>query len=244
MRDDERGGSELLGFLLVFAAVVLTISLVVVAGAATLDDARQFHRTTNAEAAFTALAGDVDDVVRAGAPGRSTAVRLDGGALRTAPAETTVAFTNESGVTTTRTVRPDPVVYDSGSGTTLTYRGGALIRRDGDSTVLFGPPEFLLSAEVVVLPLVETRLVGGGVGGTTEVDVRTRHNGTELLAVNESIDDVTLTVTGPNAGAWARYFEEADGPVTSVSHTGDTVEVTVETDRLYVSVHRVDVRFV
>lgn len=246
MRDADRGQSELLGFLLVFAAVVLTISFVVVAGAAALEDAREFQRTTNAEGAFTALAENVDDVVGEGAPERSTEVRLDGALLRTQEAELTVAFTNESGVSTTRTVDTEPVVYDSREGTTLTYHSGALFRREAGSAVMYRQPGFLLSSELVVLPVVDTTATANRtVAGSTPVGVRTRAAGTELVAVNESVTSLTVTVTGPNAGAWARYFEsfEGSGPVTSVSRSGDTVEATVQTERLYVTVHRVDVTF-
>ena len=240
-----RGQSELVGFLLVFSVVVLTIALVGLTGFVGLEGAKDFQRSTNAEQAFTGLADDVDDVVRAGAPRRSTEVRIADGRLSLEPSETRVRITGVDGNSTNVSVATDPIVYDVGSGTSVTYRSGALVRRDGDAAVMFREPGFVLTNETVILPVVDTtRTDGGPVGGTGEVEVRTRHAGTDLVAWDRPVESVTLNMTTPNAGAWARYFEAAsDGPVTSVERDGDSVKVTLEPERASVTVHRVDVTF-
>lgn len=246
MRDDRRGQSEPLGFLLIFGVVVLTIALVGVTGFAGLESVQDFQRTTNAEQGFVALADDVEDVTVAGAPGRTTEVRIAGGSLSLTTAETTITVDYANGTTSTTTVETHPLVYDSGTGTTITYRSGAVIRRDGESAVLVRDPRFVVSGDRTVLSVINaTQVHGGKVGGTTAVGIRTRAAGTRLLAADAPVDGVTLNVSSPNAAAWARYFErfEGGGPVTSVSRSGDSVEVTIDTDRLYVTVHRLTVEF-
>jgi hypothetical protein len=244
--EGDRGQSELVGFLLVFSVVILTIALVGLTGFVGLDGAKDFQRSTNAEQAFTELADSVDDVVRAGAPSRSTEVRIADGRLSLETAEMRIRIDGADGNSTNVTVANAPVVYDSGTGTTITYRSGALIRQDGDAAVMFREPDFVLTDERVILPVVETTQASGGpVGGTSAVEVRTTHAGTDLVAQDRPVTSITLNITTPNADVWVRYFEAAadDGPVTNVERDGDTVEVTLEPERATVTVHRVDVTF-
>ena len=243
-RDGKRGQSELLGFLLIFAVVVLTIALVGVTGFVGLDGAQDYQRTANAEQAFTALADNVDDVVRRGAPSRTTEVRIADASLSFEEANTTIAIDGENG-TETVVVETAPLVYDSGTDTSLTYRDGAVIRQDGEDSVMLREPSFLLTDGLVVLPVAELSPDGAGaIGGTRDVDVRTRSGGTEVLAAGETVDSVTVALTTPHADVWAAYFRQfEDGPVTDVSTDEDGVTVTIEADRLYVTVDRIDASF-
>lgn len=244
--EGDRGQSELVGFLLVFSVVVLTIALVGVTGFVGLDGAKDHQRTTNAEQAFAGFADSVDDVVRAGAPSRSTEIRIADGRLSLGTAETRIRITGADGNATDVTVATEPVVYDSGTGTAITYRSGGLVRRDGDAAVMFREPDFVLSDERVILPVVQTTQSGGGpVGGTSAVDVRTARAETDVLVRDRRVSSITVNMTTPDAGAWERYFEAAaaDGPVTNVDRDGDSVEVTLEPERATVTVHRVDVTF-
>ena len=241
----DRGQSELVGFLLVFSVVVLTIALVGVTGFVGLEDAKDYQRSTNAEQAFTGFADSVDDVVRAGAPSRSTEIQIADGRLSLGTAETRIRIETPDENSTTVNVTTEPVGYESGTGTTITYRSGGLVRRDGDAAVMIREPDFVLSDERVVLPVVQTTQSGGGpVGGTSAVDVRTVHAGTDVLVRDRPVSSITLNMTTPNAEAWERYFRAAaDGPVTNVERDGDSVEVTLKPERATVTVHRVDVSF-
>jgi hypothetical protein len=242
----DRGQSELVGFLLIFSVVVLTIALVGLTGFTGLNSAQEFQRTTNAEQAFTALAGNVEDVTRGQAPSRKTEVRVADASLSLEPSETNVTVDNESTVS----VGTAPIVYDSGAGTSLAYRSGAVIRSDDGNPVLLREPNFVLTDEAVILPLVDTSQPSGGtVGGTTAVDVRTQDAGVDVLTTDGSVEEITLAMTTPRAEAWARYFDqfdESDGPVDTIALNGDSVEVVIDTsnvDRVQVTVNRVDVSF-
>lgn len=240
--DSRRGQSELVGFVMIFGVVSLTIAIVGLTGFTGLQSAEEFQRTTTAEQAFTALAGNVDEVVREGAPSRGTEVRV---------AEARLALEGPGTVTVTadgthlRTVEARPIVYDSGAGTTLTYHSGALIRADDGNALMFREPRFVLTRTAVLLPVVNTTQPDGGpVGGTRDLTVRARHAGT---AVNTTAvtDTVTLNVTTAHPEPWVRYFEAhaGSGPVTSVGVVDGTVVAEVRTDRVQVTVHRVAVSF-
>lgn len=241
----DRGQSELVGFLLVFSVVVLTIALVGLTGFVGLDGAKDYQRTTNAEQAFTGLAANVDDVARTGAPSRSTQVRIADGRLSLEPMETRIEVVG-GGNTTNANVSTHPIVYDSGTGTTVTYRSGALVRRDGDSAVMFREPDFVLTNDSVILPLVRTSQASGGpVGGTGDVEVRTARTDDTHVVRDGPVEQITLNLSTQNPGAWARYFEGAsgDGLNTTVQRDEEYVAVTLEPDRATVTVHRVDVTF-
>ena len=237
----DRAQSELVGFILIFGVVVLAIAIVGMAGFVGLDNAKDFQRTVNAEQAFTALADDVDDVAHAGAPSRSTEVRITRARLSLEEAET-INVSDDTGEIDV-TVETNPIVFDSGSGTTLTYHTGALVRDDDGAEVLFREPSFVLTEELVVLPLIDISQAGTGtVGGTTRADVRSRNGGTKTVATMEPDEEVNLTVnvTTSNLDAWVRYFEDAGlEPEPDPEH--GSVEVTIATDRAQVTVHRVEV---
>ena len=58
----DRGQSEVIGFVLVFVLVVSTVSIASVAGFGSLQDARDYERSQNAERAVEAIAIGVDEV--------------------------------------------------------------------------------------------------------------------------------------------------------------------------------------
>ncbi len=248
MREDDRGQSELLGFLLIFTVVVLTIALVSATGFVGFNSAQDYQRTANAEGAFTALANNVDDVVRAGAPSRTTEIRIADASLSFEEEMTNISVAVDgepldldgAGAT-------GAIVYDSGTETTITYRSGALIRQDDGSSLLFREPDFVVTEEELILPVIRASSENPStIGGTSSVDVWTRGGETDVVAENDSVDDnVTIELTTPHVDAWTRYFEQFEdgGPVTNVTPDFDEnrVEVEIETERLYVTVHWVDV---
>jgi hypothetical protein len=250
MSEDSRAQSELLGFLLIFGVVVLTIALLGTTGFVGLDNAQDYQRTANAEGAFTAFAGNLDDVIRGETPGRSTEIRITDASLslREESSDIDVSVDGER-LDLEGGNRTGAIVYDSGSNTTITYRGGALLRRDGGSSVMFREPDFLITDREVILPVVRlSPEQTGEIGGTSNVEVRTRHEETTVIAETEPVtDNVTISLGTPHVDAWTRYFEalEGEGPVRNVDpdFDGNSVEVEIETERLSVVIDRVSVTF-
>lgn len=238
MDDRDRGQSELLGFLLVFALVVLTIALVGATGYAGLHSAQDYQRTTNAEYAMTALADNVDDVVRRGAPGRNTQIGLSDASLSLEDTEE-ITVTVDGNATTVET---RPIVYDAGTGTTIVYSSGAVVRQDQAGSIMLREPGFVLTEETMILPIVEASPAGdGSVGGTTDVGVETRSAGTEPVVVEDDVSEIVVEVTSPRVESWARYLDETAADC--ADPVDRTVECEVDAERAYVTVERVDVRF-
>lgn len=245
MRERDRAQSELLGFALIFAFIIFTILLISATGFAGLDNAQDHQRTTNVEQAFTVLAENVEDVTRRGAPSRATEIRLADASLSIGEAEEITVTVGEETPENTTVVETEPIVYDSGSGTKITYSSGALVRQDGEHSVMFRQPNFLLSEDLVHLPIVTTSTTGDGpVGGTSAVSVETRSTGSEVIATDDSASNVTVTVniTSNSVESWERYLDtetaaDCEAPV------DDTVSCEIETQRVHLTVEHVDVRF-
>lgn len=241
-RGRSRGQSELLGYLLIFAIVVLAVAVVGTTGFAGLDSAEEYQQTVNVEQAFTVLADNTDDVVRHGVPGRTTEISIAEASLSLNETEA-IAVTVDGDAVVEEEFQP--IVYDSGSGTTIAYTSGALVRQDEGHSVMFRDPGFVLTNETVLVPIVATNSAGDrSVSGTTAVGIQTRHAETDVAAMDDPASEVTVTieVTSSRIDAWERYLD-GEPAVDCAEPSDQTVECEVDTERVHVTVDRVDVRF-
>lgn len=247
-RKRNRGQSELVGFLLIFSAAIVIVALAAVAGFVGVDAAQDFQKTNNAEQAFSALDNDIDDIVHHGAPSRATEIGLTDAQLSVEETESITIEWNEGESVSAET---SPIVYDA-DGTTITYHSGAVIRQDGEHPVLLRKPDFVIENETLLLPIIRTiPEQAGAVGGRTDVTLESRHDGSAVLVSNESVDEVSVTVTTEQADAWAEYFEqlqENDGveTVEKIHETDESIAYEIEmseTAQLHVIETRVTVSF-
>lgn len=246
---EDRGQSELVGFVLIFSVVVMTIALVGMTGFIGLNSAQDFQRTINAEQGFTTLADDIERVAGGEAPSRSTEVRIADGRLAMEDSRTKFILDEDVGFQTYT------LEYDSESGTTIDYRHGALIRSDDGESVMIREPGFVLTDEEIIIPMVDLDQSGAAtVGGTTSVDIRSHDGGTEVIAISEpEFESITIEIDTAHPDVWAAYFEqfEVDGPVNTVDivdhpdEDHDQVDVEIDTDGTPVSItrHTVDIEF-
>lgn len=246
----DRGVSDTLGFVFIFALVISTVGLTFTFGYNGLQDTRDFERLNNAERAFDVMGDNFDDIVRRGAPSRATEVKVADAQLALANTTTVnVTVTNATGVT--QNVRYDirPVVYEAGNGR-IVYSNGAVFREDRGGAVVVRHSEFVLRQERVLLPVVNTRGSGEtrSTGGTTTVLVRAQSpNGQRQsfgfdIARTEPQTELMVNVTSPRPAAWARElgrYDDADCDV-----YGETVSCTVSNpDRVYVQETLIGIEF-
>ncbi|MFC4549508.1 MULTISPECIES: DUF7289 family protein [Halorussus] len=248
----DRGVSETVGFVLVFALITLTVATVYVVGIDGLTDARDAEQLNNAERAFDVLADNMADLHRQDAPSRATEIKLAEAQLGFGEPTTMTVSVDVAG-TPADTVEIAPLVYSGRSESTLVYEAGAVIRTDPGGAVMKRAPDMVFRADggVVILPVVQTRATGsGGVGGSKTVLVRGTRAVSEVLSARTSGGyRVTVTVdTAPaRAPVWRRYFEARlddprwNGNCDVVGTDADTVECSFDAERLYVTATRVDV---
>ncbi|GAB3693059.1 DUF7289 family protein [Halorubrum pallidum] len=229
---DDRGVSNVVGYVLVFSLVTVTIGTVFTVGLAGVEDRQEAARVANVERAFNVFDDNVRDIQRYDDPSRSTEIRLSGGTLSLA--ETTrVELANESGgVVLEREYRSLTYRNDE---TTIAYETGAWFRSDGGAAVMRSEPRFVVADSRTTIPIV--MLIPDGsqsVSGDETVQVaasRRSSTGPNYAATDPG--PFELTINSTYAEAWARYFDRTDGfTVTDESDDEVVVELT-EGDVIY-----------
>jgi hypothetical protein len=241
---DDRGVSEVVGFVLVFSVITMTIGIVSVVGLGGLHDAQQAEQVNNVERAFDVLDTNVKEIQRHEAPSRSTEIRLGGDRMEFGEVSTvTIEGANEEATIETR-----PLVYTDGD-IEIVYELGGIFRSDDGGSVMLKDPGYVLSDDrSSVLLLVTTKPSDQtGVAGHQTMLVRGSHQHTELL-YHRTTDEVTVTIDSPRADAWEQYFERQaenqDAEPEDVLDRDDTkVEYTIEAGETSVSVTWIRLRF-
>lgn len=238
---DDRAVSEVVGFVLVFSLVTMTIAIVFTAGFGGLQDAQRTEQVNNVERAFDVLDTNVEEIGHQGAPSRATEMRLSGGRLGFGEPTTVTVEVNDG--TEATTIETRPLVYANGD-TEIVYELGAIVRTDDGGSVMLTDPGHVLNDDRSAVPLLVTTKPSDGtsIGGHRTVLVRGSHQHTELL-VPRTADEVTITVESPRADAWERYFEQQG--TGSVTGTGDTTaEFVLDDGETSVSVTWIRLRLV
>lgn len=243
----DRGVSEVLGFVLVFALVTGTIGVVYGTGIVGLHDAQHAEKVNNVERAFDVLADNLEAIYRTGVSSRATEVKLPGGSLGTEESMQIEVYAEEDGNpynNITYTVNPRPIVYEDDRETKLLYVSGAVIRSSGNGgAVMISQPGWVIDSNRSAIPLVRTHSDGSGIGGEgTVLVVAQKRSRTlqELLDVSSGVR-VNVTVTSPRTDTWKRFLE--DEGLAIVAESEDSVSGEFETDSIYVTRTRVDVSF-
>ncbi|MFW5934875.1 MAG: DUF7289 family protein [Halolamina sp.] len=205
---DRRGVSETVGFVLVFSLVMLTVGTVLTVGYAGLQDARDAERINNAERAFDVLANNVEDITARGAPSRGTEIRLAEASIGPGePVTVNVSgFADGTRQFSTGNDSLGTVVYEA-DGTRIRYVGGAVTRVQSGGSTLLGDPNFLISDDNVIIPLVELTVQERTIAGSRTVLVRSERELHDVETDQSGIDRLAVNLTTPAAGAWETYFE-------------------------------------
>lgn len=231
---DERAVSEVVGFILVFALVLGTISFVYVGGFTQLEETRDHEQMSNAKRAFDVLANNFEDLGRGQAPSRATEIKLAGAGLQTT--EPTVITVNSTGKNASE-AQPRSIVYrPETSDSAVVYETGAVLREDGERAIMVREPDFVFGPNRTVLRVIETRGGLQSVGGDTTTLVRGERDFQEIRHQNEDPDtqiNVTIRVDPAtrNPDPWEEYLDESlteayDSPTHSCTTTNGEVICT------------------
>ena len=249
MRD--RAVSDLVGFVLVFSLITMTVGVVYVAGFTGLEDARDAERVNNMERAFEVLDDNINDVTRNGAPSRATEMKLAEAQLSTSDRrDVSISADGVDPVV----ARPVTIRYNPGSDTSIVYENGAVIRVDNGNAVMLEEPDFLFDDGNVVVRYIEPQGSGQSIGGTsTTVLVRAERTSSKVLVNRGGSTNVTIAMrTHPDrVDAWENYYTESIEAATGTTPTcnrstvnSQTVKLTCfdfNTDKLAVSKVQIEV---
>lgn len=236
----DRGQTETLGFVLVFALITASIGLVYASGFTGLNEVREFEQVNNAERAFEVLADNIEDITHRNAPSRSTEIKLANAELRIADPIQIEINDPDSDFNNSYDVRP--VIYDPDTGTELVYVQGAVIRSQSSGGVVVMEGTFVIDENRTVIPVVQTRLAGdGSISGSTTILLRADSAGAILAQANDTAGNkVWFNITSPRAATWRNHITATYDDATCEPVSGETVACHVTTDRVYVVVYQID----
>ncbi|MFA9515958.1 hypothetical protein ACERIT_01850 [Halopenitus sp. H-Gu1] len=233
-RDDRRGVSEVIGFVLVFSLVIASVGIVFTVGLSGLQDARNTERVNNAERAFDVLAENHRDVL-AGTPTRSTQIRLSDADIR---ASDTVDFeVHDVAGNTTASWRVTSIVF-AVDDESIRFVNGAVIRESRDGAVMIKGPPGVVGADQALFQDVTFKNDGpAGVGGDRTVQIRIEHrsNPDNVGATSyENTTDRRMSILTDRPDPWRVHYEDRGLACTVDENIADDdrARVTCELDEL------------
>ncbi|ELZ43696.1 hypothetical protein C464_16142 [Halorubrum coriense DSM 10284] len=244
---DERAVSDLVGFILSFSIILLSVSVVYTGGFAAITDQQEAEQMHNTERAMTVLAENFRDIERGNAPTRAGEFRLSGGRLSLDRAARFTVVVGLNNSTVPVTVRTRSLSYEK-EGTEISYENGAVLRTDGEFGFMARAPTVTCRADRAIVSLVEIDPRGNRTSTSGEGSVLVtvtkqdsgiyyprQENGT---VVNEAdaARNVTIRVEeSRHEEGWENWFEERDGwNQTAVGYTCEADTVVVRTTKVTV----------
>ncbi|AOW80388.1 hypothetical protein HTSR_1210 [Halodesulfurarchaeum formicicum] len=213
----DRGVSDLVGYVLIFALITSSVAVVTVGGYDSLGSVRDAERFENAQRVFDVLGANVDDHLESHVESRGTEIRLADARLGFGD-PVTLNVTVE-GVGSNQTTI-DPLVYTQGADRQIAYTGGAVLRAQGGSALVTTGPPFRFGDEMVI-SMVNTRGRDPGIAGSGRVLVRTEATTRSTHAYTDGPYTVSVTVDDSYPDAWERWFKSETGE--NCTATGGTV---------------------
>jgi hypothetical protein len=247
---DERALSEVLGFVLTFSVIILSVGIVYGVGTGALGDLRANEQMNAADRSMQGLATNFEALYQQSAPSRGLDVGLKGGSLDLVDGSLEVVVRNESGTV----LNPDNRTIDVGAlvrsdqqtDTELVYEAGALFRIDGPGAVMRHRPVMQCTDEAAVVSLLRLE---GNVSLSTSGSVRVRgiRRESSLLfpasGTGQATEAAQVTVdVSPSAvgSDWSRFFDGRPG----WQSLGSGRYACQDVDRAYVRVTTVELRTV
>jgi FlaG/FlaF family flagellin (archaellin) len=229
-RNSNRAVSNTLGFVLVFALMIMSVGVVATYGMGALEESRDFVRQSNAERALTIGGAGLNEIARGETPGRSSQIELRDGSL-SLQNDTTVSVTVDG---TTYTYHPRSLVYAQADGE-IRYQSGAVFRVSRSGSVGQTKPLLTCGDDGAVVSVVTLRPAEGPTSvGSGSVQLSASRNRTKLSYPgsrgSDAVSDVSIEVTSPQSDAWNRLLSDLDGwsdPDGDGAYTCDASQVYV-----------------
>jgi len=258
MRDrsptEQRGQSELIGYVLLFSTVVIAIGLVVTFGVSALDQVQSSTVADNGEFAMQSVGVDMEALYYGTALSRSTELTLDSATLETG----TPATVNVTAIRGSKTVEINrefrPIVYRTDD-VAIAYENTMIVRDQARGAADVNDPLLSISRQRAVVPVVETNASTQSVGGGTHEVNAVLANGSSVSLQRDSAPvrlNVTVQTRPDRVDVWERQLNESVGSIMrppGAPRAGrpacrrpepDYVTCIVRTDRVVVSHAKID----
>jgi hypothetical protein len=236
---DDRGVSDVVGYILTFSIVAVSVFAATGIGFDQLGEVRSDEELKNAERAFQLIEQNFDQIQQSQAESRRSEISLDAGDLRVlAPPSTSTATVTVDGTGESYTLRMNSLQYELDE-TILAFEGGAVFYMDKNTnTILEDGPEMFCrnrgsqpGRAIVSVVRLEgpsgLEYSGGTIGITGELNTSTALfpvNRTGADSVGEATG-VTVQIDSEYDDAWAEHFLDEETGWSSAP-ASDTYECT------------------
>jgi hypothetical protein len=238
----DRGASEVLGYVIIFALIISVIGFVTTLGMPALTNVQDAEQASNAERAFDVVGDNFAAVYERDAPSRSTEIDLGDSTIYYAePVTINVTVDGTSNETELR-----PIVLRVSDETSLIYEGGAVFRKDGDNGLVLRNPPMLLSSDRVHVPVIKTTAPAVESAGGTTILLRGESSERSIQRAERSgASQMNISIESPRYELWKQYFVEETGIEESdctVDASAETVDCQVNSpDTVYVTLQEIEV---
>jgi len=251
MSTHDRAVSDLVGFILSFSLILLSVSVVYTGGFAAINDQQEAEQIRNTERAISVLAENFDDIERGAAPTRAGELQLSGGTLSVNRSGRFTVLVGVDNGTAPETVRTGALSYTH-RGTDISYENGAVLRTDEEYGFMSREPTITCQDDKAVVSLVEIYPRGNLTSVSTDgsVLVTVEKQGTALYypsrenktVVNRADEAHSVTIRideSRHQDAWERWFDERAGwNQTAEGYTCEAETVFVRTTKVGVRLLR------
>lgn len=246
-RSDGRSASEVLGYIFVFALVLMAIAFVTALGVPTLEDVRDSEQSANAERAFDVVADNMAAIYERNSPSRSTEIDLANTELFYGNNISIAVTVDDGSVVRTHEYQIRPVVLRVNDKSSLVYEGGAVFRVEQNGGLVLRDPPFLFTETRVHAPIIQTTAPGIETASGTTVLLRGQATDRSIVATDTEggFQEVTVEISSPRYELWAEYLTEQDALDCTTDDSTETVECDLDDPEIvYVTRHRIDVSII
>jgi hypothetical protein len=215
-RPDEDGISEVIGYVVILATILISTGLVLGQGIPALQQHQDTEHFKNTQQTFGIVQNNLNELVDKQVPARATEMRIRDSTLHT-KGKVHIGY-NESGPPVSGDFGESRVITYDTSENKLVYENGAVIASSSlsseNGSAMIREPMWSLGQANPSVNAVDLSVEGKGDvrsgGGTAQI------RGDRMGARTKMSDHIYLSIDSPNADAWARYFERSEAVVAIV----------------------------
>ncbi|VVB92806.1 Uncharacterised protein [uncultured archaeon] len=246
-KDDRNDAAvaETIGFIYIFAIVILSMSLIYVMGYPMLQSSMDESIFESAEQSFIVIQSDMKMVAFDQVPVKSLQIQLQGA---------TISVTKNSNITIEyldgtlqNVVTGEGEIEYQKNDKYLTYENGGVWKRYPDGSIMVSSPRIYNSTYVEGTTITNITTIGvvsiqGGssVGGKGIVTFSMKYNESIIKTPNHTVD-VTLRINSTYAPEWKNYLESRGFDIDTANSTDSSLIAWRNNTMLVVGRHLVDV---
>lgn len=239
----ERGVSDVIGYVIIFSLVVASVTFVLLSGMGSLQETRENERATTAERALDVVHDNMAAIYERNAPSRSTEIDLT---------KSEIFYDNNVSIEVigdgSQLARTElrPVVMRVSDDEDLVYEAGAVFRDQRRGGLMLNEPPFLITEDRIHLPIVQTTSEAYESAGGTTILLRGQATDRTVLESGNSYADLTIEIASPRYEFWEEYLDDKDALTCSTDDATETVECSTasSTDIVYVTRHQIELSLV